>query len=276
MRSAALGVTLLSLIAGAAHAQRGFNRPAPGVRYQRRVFARGAHRATVHALFVDLCEGSLSLRATAPEEGGVRVSTWAQRVGAVAAINGDYFDLRRRAPLGPARGAGRWWPEGPRGHRDALFVADSAGRVDILDADDLEAARWRDAPARVAPEWTEVLAVRERVLVRGRVRESPALTERDRRHPRTALGLSEDRRTLMLVVIEGRSERDSGATARELGETLLALGAWEGMKLDGGGSSAMFVAGRGVVNHPSDGRERAVATHLGVLSRATPGSRRCR
>ena len=54
---------------------------------------------------------------------------------------------------------------------------------------------------------------------------------------------------------------------RELGEILLGLSAWEGMKLDGGGSSAMFIAPAGTVNRPSDGAARAVVTHLGVVVR---------
>ena len=86
--------------------------------------------------------------------------------------------------------------------------------------------------------------------------------------PRTALGVTEDGHTLLLVVVDGRSENDGGATSRELGEILRALGAWEGMKLDGGGSSQMYVVGRGLVNRPSDGAARAVATHLGVRVRA--------
>lgn len=250
-------------------------RVGPGLRYLRRVVRHGERRATAHALFVDLCQRGLALRATAPDEGRLRVSTWARRVGALAAINGDYFDLRTGTPLGPARGAGRWWPEVPWEHRDALFVADAEGRVDILDASDLDAARWRDARARVPARWTEVVAVRERVLVDGVVRESATIRGRDRRHPRTALGLSADRRTLILLVVEGRSEENSGVTARELGEMLLGLGARDGMKLDGGGSSTMFLSRRGLVNHPSDGRERAVATHLGVVL-TRDASPRCR
>jgi exopolysaccharide biosynthesis protein len=67
------------------------------------------------------------------------------------------------------------------------------------------------------------------------------------------------------VVIDGRSRASVGATVGELGEVLRELGASDGVKLDGGGSSALFVRGRGVLNRPSDGRERAVANHLAVV-----------
>lgn len=233
-------------------------RPARGLRYQRRVVHRGALHATVHALYVDLCDPAIELRATAPGEGGRTPSRWARLVGAAAAVNGDYFEGSPALPTGPARGSGRDWTAGRRVHHDGLFVAASGGRAAVLDGDDASA---------VPASWTELVAVRERVLVRGVVRESAAIAHDGGRHPRTALGLTADGRTLLMVVVEGRAEDESGATVRELGEILRGLGAWEGMKLDGGGSSAMYLGAMGTVNHPSDGAERAVATHLGVVLR---------
>lgn len=241
-------------------------RPARGVRYERRAVHRGGLHATVHALVVDLCDPAIEVRATAPGEGGRTTSSWARRVGAIAAVNGDYFSPARYVPLGPARGNGRTWPEAPWEHRDALFVAAPGGEVAVIDGPE-GAAPWRAVMPLLSSRWTELVAVRERVLVSGVVRESPAIPHDGERHPRTAIGLTADRRTLMLVVVEGRSERATGATVRELGEILRDLGAWDGMKLDGGGSSTLFIAGAGVMNRPSDGAERAVATHLGVIVR---------
>lgn len=237
------------------------------VRYFRRVFRFGDRASTVHAVAVDLCDPRVLVRVTSPLEGPSRVSGWARRVGAVAAVNGDYFDLRSLLPLGVARGDGVSWPTRAREHRDALLAVDSGGRVSVLDAvPDI---------ALVPARFREVLALRERVLRGGVVVESEAIHGRDQRHPRTGLGLSEDRRTLYLAVVQGRSEGDSGVTARQLGEVLRRLGAHEGFKLDGGGSSAMFVRGRGLMNRPSDGHERVVATHLGVTVGDALGPPRC-
>ena len=55
----------------------------------------------------------------------------------------------------------------------------------------------------------------------------------------------------------------------ELATLLKGLGAYNAANLDGGGSSAMYVAGQGVVNRPSDGTERVVANHLAVFAPAT-------
>ena len=47
------------------------------------------------------------------------------------------------------------------------------------------------------------------------------------------------------------------------------------MNLDGGGSSAMYVRGRGVVNDPSDGSQRVVANHLGVQATGSGAPGNC-
>ena len=268
----ALQLALAALVALAAAtpvaAQTVTSRPARGLRYARRVMHLGTLHATVHALYVDLCDPAVELRATAPNEGGRTTAAWAHVVGATAAVNGDYFAMARNVPLGPARGHGVWWPASAREHRDALFVAGPGGRAAVLDApNDRTPALWRDAEATLSSVWTEIVAVRERILVHGEVRESPAVTHDGQRHPRTALGLTADGHTLIMVVVEGRAENTTGATVGELALLLRRLGAWEGMKLDGGGSSSMYVARLGMVNRPSDGVPRAVATHLGLIVR---------
>lgn len=84
------------------------------------------------------------------------------------------------------------------------------------------------------------------------------------RHPRSALGITRDSTTLLMVVVDGRRTWSVGMSLRELGDALLALGAWDAMNLDGGGSSTLWIRGH-VVNHPSDASgERAVGNALFV------------
>lgn len=87
------------------------------------------------------------------------------------------------------------------------------------------------------------------------------------RHPRSAIALSRDSTQLMLVVVDGRRPWSVGMSLAELGDALIALGAWQAMNLDGGGSSALWVDGE-VVNYPSDPTgERAVGNALVVERR---------
>ena len=95
------------------------------------------------------------------------------------------------------------------------------------------------------------------------------------RHPRTALGTSEDGRFLYLLVIDGRQgDYSAGATTAETAAWLLRLGAHDALNLDGGGSTTLAVANGGdgvkIVNRPIHdgipGRERVVGNHLGVFA----------
>ena len=79
-------------------------------------------------------------------------------------------------------------------------------------------------------------------------------------HPRTAAGVTLDGK-LLLAVVDGRSTQSRGATLPELASLLIEFGAVTGLELDGGGSSAMWAKDQ-IVNHPSDGQERAVINHL--------------
>src|SRR6185436_14883494 len=64
-----------------------------------------------------------------------------------------------------------------------------------------------------------------------------------RRQPRTGFGLSQDNRYLILVTIDGRQDNFSdGALDYETAEFLLLFGAWQGMNMDGGGSTCMVKA----------------------------------
>jgi exopolysaccharide biosynthesis protein len=85
------------------------------------------------------------------------------------------------------------------------------------------------------------------------------------RHPRTGVGYTADGRVL-LVVVDGRRPGFSvGMRLRRFARLMKNLGARYALNLDGGGSSTMWVRGRGVVNRPSDGRERPVSSALLVL-----------
>jgi hypothetical protein len=92
-------------------------------------------------------------------------------------------------------------------------------------------------------------------------------------HPRTAVGITGDGRHLLLLVVDGRQPGFSlGVSLAELAELLAALGASDGLNLDGGGTSTLVVQGPDgrpqVLNRPihrgQPGRERVSASHLGL------------
>jgi exopolysaccharide biosynthesis protein len=98
------------------------------------------------------------------------------------------------------------------------------------------------------------------------------------RHPRTAVGIADSGKRLVLVVVDGRQPTFSaGMSLRETAVLMRALGAREAINLDGGGSSAMVYADpalRGlwhIANRPSDPTgERAVGNALAIVKGCRP------
>ncbi len=96
------------------------------------------------------------------------------------------------------------------------------------------------------------------------------------RQPRTAMGLSQDGKTLYLAVVDGRGS-SMGATLGELADIMKGLGAYNAVNLDGGGSSTLVaktVADDSAVvkNKPSDGAQRKVINAVGVFDTAPVGA----
>jgi hypothetical protein len=111
------------------------------------------------------------------------------------------------------------------------------------------------------------------LLINGANVQAPLPSDLD---PRTALGLSQDRRHLFLLTIDGRQPGWSdGADFYDTGEWLKRFGASDGINVDGGGSTTMVMAdclgAAERLNRPSYvaayGRERIVGHNFGVRAR---------
>ncbi len=88
--------------------------------------------------------------------------------------------------------------------------------------------------------------------------------------PRSALGLSQDGRYLILMTIDGRQTGYSeGATSYEESEWLQRFGAYNGINLDGGGSTHLYMTESYggptyALNSPTENRR--VGNHLGIYA----------
>lgn len=96
-------------------------------------------------------------------------------------------------------------------------------------------------------------------------------------HPRTAIGFSKDNSEMIFVTVDGRNKDIEGLKQTELADLLIDLGCYNAVNMDGGGSTTMGVdflnnANVTIVNMPSDGRERALASGVGVFNTAPDSS----
>lgn len=89
---------------------------------------------------------------------------------------------------------------------------------------------------------------------------------------RTAVGISQDGKTVYVVTAEGRTKRSSGLTIAELAKFMQEIGVYKAMNLDGGGSTTMAVRNLGDINRTRatnperNGAERRVVNGLGVFN----------
>ena len=87
------------------------------------------------------------------------------------------------------------------------------------------------------------------------------------RHPRAGVGFSRDSATLYLVTVDGRQQASAGMSLVEFAALLRGLGVYQGLNLDGGGSTTMVIRGQ-IVNLPSDSTgERTVGNALLVTKK---------
>lgn len=96
------------------------------------------------------------------------------------------------------------------------------------------------------------------------------------RHPRSAIGVSQDGSRVIMAVVDGRSH-SVGVTHAELANIMIRAGAHSAMHLDGGGSSTMAINGHNsstntVVNTLADGTQRRIANGIGIFNRAPVGA----
>ena len=82
------------------------------------------------------------------------------------------------------------------------------------------------------------------------------------RHPRTCIGYTQDRKHIIMMVIDGRTSASAGVTTSMLADVMRYAGAYESTNIDGGGSSTLYTQALGIRNHCSDGSERSVSNGI--------------
>jgi hypothetical protein len=285
-RTLALAITLALAAASPAIAADRVSEPFPGVRILERT-AAGPNRIFVTT--TELCTSGVRVDARSSQATRIIAKTWGSAMGAQVAVNGDFFRGDQVVPTvyGDAVGVGMRWPTARSGLASAFaadwyfkrygWIAFGPGWVEFMHTEYVKqhAAELGISEgylgagfATTIPEGTIALVSGfPELVVEGKVMSSfPERADCAARHPRTAMGLSEDRKTFILAVVDGRSAIARGMTCAELAPLMKELGAYTAFNLDGGGSSQMWVQGRGNINVPSDGAPRPVANLWGVFS----------
>ncbi|HEX2410802.1 MAG TPA: phosphodiester glycosidase family protein [Solirubrobacteraceae bacterium] len=219
--------------------------PPDGRSRRGRLLLEGGARTMFHVACYDAARTEIGVSIL--PAGQERLEPWCARQGVREALVGGFFRLADGLPLGEVRTHGvvrdhvafaaPW-------HAVRACVHVQGGRARIARRHELHAEPRGDllqaGPMLVAGG---ALAYDPRADTEGFHAASHQFDNdiTDGRHPRAALGLSENR--VVAVAVDGRSHRDAGLTLLELARLMIAMGCEDAINLDGGGSASLVSGG---------------------------------
>ena len=188
---------------------------------------------------------------------------------ALVAMNGSYFNTKKHFNVTLVKDEGRIIPSstiGDQKHSNGILRlrGRKGDKVDIFRITDTleclkEVKRWREAIVSgpvLLESGKRISYAAEGSTKDGDVMVNARFYKRfyAGRHPRTAVGYTQDG-WLYFIVVDGRFPgKSDGMSMRELQALAEALGLHEAMNLDGGGSSTLWTKTDGVLNHPCDNK----------------------
>jgi len=187
-----------------------------------------------------------------------------ENFSAVVATNGEGFNTTTREPGGLLVMAGKEWHPVDG---DGFFAILKDGSAMIGSKDDYET--YKDQ----IQDGIGLFGQGKYLVKDGQITAAAGGT----RASRTAIGIKADGSVIMMV-LDGRQEPFScGGTLAEIAQIMLDAGCVEAVNLDGGGSSTYMSKPEGednirVINRPSDGYARSVASSLVAVSTAKPST----
>lgn len=179
-------------------------------------------------------------------------SETAESVGAILAVNGDYYGAREKGYV--IRNGVLYREEGREGQEDLVLYQD--GSMVVIREGEVSAEELVSQGAWQVWSFGPALIENGEIAVSTTDEVAKAMQD----NPRTAIGILENGDYVM-VVSDGRTDASEGLSLYELADFLKGLGAVTAYNLDGGGSSTMVYQGE-LVNQPTTtGRikERAVS-----------------
>jgi exopolysaccharide biosynthesis protein len=181
-------------------------------------------------------------------------SVIAQNNQALAAVNGSFFDTKNGGAVDFIRINGEIFDStrhnGKRlaEHQMSALVIKN-NKIWIVHARDSVDFRWEtriDAP--------NVMVTGPLLIKDGKPYPLSKSAFNENRHPRTCACITQ-KNELILLTADGRTAEAQGLNLRELTTLLMQLNCKSAVNLDGGGSTAMYLDTRGIVNMPCDNKK---------------------
>ena len=210
---------------------------------------------TIYVADVEVRDSSYLQTAFANDTYGKNIvdetSSIASGVGAILAINGDFYGVQRQ---GFVLKNGKIYRSTSNSNEDLVIYKN--GDWEFIDEENTDLEKLLDNGAYNVLSFGPGLIDNGNILVSVNDEVDKAMIN----NPRTAIGKISDNH-YVFVVSDGRTSESTGLTLYELATFMKSLGCEMAYNLDGGGSSTMYFNGK-VINNPTSGRsikERSVS-----------------
>ena len=210
---------------------------------------------TIYVADVEVRDSSYLQTAFANDTYGKNIvdetSSIASGVGAILAINGDFYGVQRQ---GFVLKNGKIYRSTSNSNEDLVIYKN--GDWEFIDEENTDLEKLLDNGAYNVLSFGPGLIDNGNILVSVNDEVDKAM----KNNPRTAIGKISDNH-YVFVVSDGRTSESTGLTLYELATFMKSLGCEMAYNLDGGGSSTMYFNGK-VINNPTSGRsikERSVS-----------------
>ena len=231
----------------------------PGVMTAR--WSYGKPRRVIHAVKVNLAESSIKVSLSPERIRGSTPTEMANELDSIALINASFFNGAYSA-LGTTMSDGVEWKA----------VYNKSEATGILACTEANQCRIYHQRVPVNAHWDMAVSGIYPLINDGKPRSNSddqkcgnfcAFT-----HPRTAVGLSADNRTLYFVIAEGRQFDLPGISLAELALQMHEIGIYNAMNLDGGGSTGLVIDKTLINKRPANEPiERKVASSIAITKR---------
>lgn len=182
-----------------------------------------------------------------------KTSEISERVGAILAINGDFYGTQEKGYV--IRNGVLYRDTASSDQEDLVIYKD--GSFEIINEDELSAETLLENNAQQVLSFGPALVINNIISVS----ENDEVGKAKASNPRTAIGIM-DSLHYFFVVSDGRTSESVGLSLYELATFMQSLGIETAYNLDGGGSSTMVFNGN-VVNNPTTNgksiKERSVS-----------------
>ena len=175
-----------------------------------------------------------------------KTSVTAQAVGAILAINGDYYGVQES---GYVLKNGVLYRDTPvSGKEDLAIFADGSFRI-ITEGE-------TSAQSLLEEGAVQILSFGPALIENGAVAvtQNQEVGKAKASNPRTAIGILGENH-YVFVVSDGRTSASQGLSLYQLAEFMESLGAETAYNLDGGGSSTLWFNGQVINNPTTNGRQ---------------------